>query len=332
MASPMSEKSLYQAAIVIASLEEEVAAEVCRHLDRELVQRIAMQIASLGPTPQRERQSLVQGFLETCQDGKELGGRRFAQHLLNRVLGAPELDEELVLESTGQLGALRTVADREPHVLWRACEHETPQVVAAVLSQLPPGNAAKLLHMMPEEVRTEVAYRASNLGPTSPGAMEAVVRSLTESARCPTAEGQGQHDTGLEFLLSLLQNVDRATEKSLLEGLKSLDGEFATSVEERLVTFEDLFNLDDRSVQTLLRAVPIQTLALALRGADEKIKRRAQSNLSSRIQEELTQEMELMGPVRVSQVEQAQREVTNLAREMADRGEFDLHQEHNEYI
>lgn len=324
------EQRLRQAAILIASLERTVATEVCRHLDRDTVQRLASQIADLGPVAPDERGCVLEQFSHRLQGGASLGGRDYARYLLAEVLGKTEVDEDLAVEATA--GALRSMADREPHVLWRALEHESRQMVAVVLSQLQPGQVARLLQLVPAESRAQVAYRAANLGPIAPGTLEALLRCLTESAY-HAAESEGpREETGVDFLLEVLQSVDRGTERQLLEGLRQLDEEFAASVEDHLVTFEDLFRLEDRGLQTLLRQVQMQTLALALRGSEDSLRQRAQSNLSSRMQEELQQEIELMGPVRVAQVEEAQRQFTTLARDLADKGELDLRPEQAEYI
>jgi len=323
---------LYQAAVIIASLEEEVAAEICRHLDHDTVQRLASEIAALQTVPREVRQRLAQEFVGLYHAEPNLGGRRYAEQLLTKVLGTPTLDEELASRAKYDIETLRSVVARDPHVLWRALENETKQVVAAVVAQLHSPEAASLLQLMPQGLQAEVAYRAANLGLTSPGAVEATTRAIAEATWTATAQQGKQEETGLQFLLDVLQNVDRSTEKQLLQGLKEINGDFTTGLEEQLVTFEDLFNLEERPLQTLLRQVEVQTLARALRGVDDKIKQHALNNLSTRMQEELQQEMELMGQIRASQVEAAQREITNLARKLEEDGEIDLRPEEGEYI
>jgi flagellar motor switch protein FliG len=323
---------LYRAAVVLASLDEEVAAEICRHLDRDTVQRLARQIAGLGPAPPGLRDALIQEFVRGFRSGGGLGGREYAQQLLTKVLGSPDLDAETSEESAAPMRAIQAVAEHDPHVLWRALQDETKQTIAAVVSQLRPYSVAHILQLMPPAVRTEVGYRAANLGPTSPGALESALRSLVEVTHGADSPQGSRQGPGLQFMLDVLQSVDRNTERQLIEELKGMDADFATRLEEQMVTFEDLFVIEDRELQGLLRQVRTQTLALALRGADEMIRKRALANLSSRLQEELRQEMELMGPAKVAEVEQAQREVTNLAREMEERGELDLRKEKVEYI
>jgi len=202
-----------------------------------------------------------------------------------------------------------------------------------VLAQLRPQDAARLMQLIPEQMRAEVVYRAANMGPTSPGAMEAIIQSLIASTHTPTAaEAATEQQSGVQFLVDILQNLDRSTERQLLGALKEIDGDFAGGVEEQLLVFEDLFKLDDRQLQALLRRVQPQTLALALRGTDDSIKQRALTNISTRAREEVEQEMELTGPVRATEVEKAQREITNLARKLEAEGEINLQPEQVEYI
>jgi len=324
--------NLYRAAVILASLEEEVAADICRYLDRETVQDLAAQIAALGPVASFERRALLGDFLEAFQDRANLGGREYARQLLTKVFGSEGVEDDLFNESRTHLWALRAMAEREPHVLWRALEIETPQVIAVVLAQLRAPDAAALLQLMPPDLRAAILYRAANLGPTAPGALEMVARSLTEATPSTITDEGGAQSSGIEFLVEIMQNVDRTTEKQVMESLREVAPEFAATMEERLVTFEDIFQIESRALQNLLRQVVVPTLALALRGADERLRQAASANLSTRMQEELAQEIELMGPVRVTQVEEAQREVTNLARSLEEKGELDLRRGKVEYI
>lgn len=298
--------SLRKGAIVLASLGMDRATQICRHLPQE-------------------QKEVLDGFAMASQRILSLGGADYARALLSEVTGeTAQLDEAF----SSELDRLRALADSEPHVLWRNIQNETAQMIAVIISQLPPAKAAEILGFMNEQKQGEVAYRAANLGPLAPGALAARV----EGKVVRPEDTQKETTSGLEFLLEIFEYVDRSSEKQMLQLLSDIDKEFAEQVDENLVTFESLFDLDDKPLQILLRQAESATLALALKGVEDKYKQRVMENLSERAEETLTEEIELLGPVKVTDVDAAQKQITNLARELAESGEISPRKEEEEYI
>jgi len=312
--------NLRKGAIVLASLGTDRATQICKHLPRGAVKQLAEEIAKLGPVGVEEQKEVLDEFAAASQQILSLGGVDYARSLLSEATGeAAELDAEF----SSELERLRMLADSEPHVLWHNIQNETPQMIAVIISQLPAAKVAEILGFMDEEKRGKVAYRAANLGPLGPGALEAIRLQDTE---------QETTTSGLEFLLPIFEHVDRSSEKQILQVLGNIDEEFAKQVDENLVTFESLFDVDDKSLQMLLRQVESGTLALALKGVEDEWRDRVMQNLSERAQEALSEEIELLGPVKVADRDAAQKPVTNLARELDENGEIRLRQEEEEYI
>ncbi len=283
----------------------------------------------LGAVDPQEQQEILDGFAMASQRILSLGGADYARALLSKVTGqTAQIDEAF----SSELGRLRALADSEPHVLWRNVQNETPQMIAVIISQLPPVKAAEILGFMNEQKRGEVAYRAANLGPLAPGALAALAARVEGKVVQPADTEEETTTSGLEFLLEVFEHVDRSSEKQILQLLSDIDKEFAEQVNENLVTFESLFDLDDKSLQILLRQAESATLALALKGVEDKYKQLAMKNLSERAQETLTEEIELLGPVKVADVDAAQKQITNLARELDESGEISLRKEEEEYI
>lgn len=316
-------------AIVLASLGMDRATQICKYLPQETVKQLAEEISKLGVVDPQEQKEVLDGFAAAAQHILSLGGIDYAQALLSEVTGGTaKLDETF----SSELERLQALADSEPHVLWRNIQTETPQMIAVIISQLPPAKAAEILGYMNERKRGEVAYRAANLGPLAPGALAALSARVEGKVVQPADSEEETTTSGLEFLLEIFEHVDRSSEKQILQLLSDIDKEFAEQVDENLVTFESLFDLDDIFLQILLRQAESATLALALKGVADKYKQRVMENLSERAQQVLTEELALLGPVKGTDVDAAQKQITNLARELAESGEISLRKEEEEYI
>jgi len=203
-------------------------------------------------------------------------------------------------------------------------------MVAVVLSQLSPQKAAQVLAQWPAEQRSDLALRVAKLGHLAPGALEAIGEVLGRQAY--RVDDEGSADQGLEFVVRLLEGMDRGASKQALAELRERDAELAEQVEDRLFTFENVLQLTDAYLQVLLRGLDNAVIAQALKGADQAVRERIFANLSERGREMLEQEIELLGPVLVRDVEAAQREFVSLALELEQAGEITLSSEDAEYI
>jgi flagellar motor switch protein FliG len=228
------------------------------------------------------------------------------------------------------LERLRSLSSMDSHALCRILSGETPQMVALVLGQLSAQKAAQVLSVWPEEQRADLALLVAKQGQSAPGAVEAVGEALGQHLY--RGQDRRRKDAGTGFVVKLLEDMDRSASKRLLDQLRASDQELADQVESQLFTFDNVVQLPDRDLQLVLRALEHATIARALKGMDDEIRQRILTNLSERGQEMLRQEIELLGPVLVSEVETAQKEFARKALELEEAGEIALASGASEYI
>jgi flagellar motor switch protein FliG len=245
------------------------------------------------------------------------------------VLGRQSTSPEDERRKTA-LQRLRSLNNAKPASIHRMLADETPQMVAVLLSQLTPQKASQVLKEWPAETRSDLAFRVARMERLAPGAIEAIGEVLGRQAY--RVDDEGSADRGLNFVVHLLEDMDRGSSKRLLGELRDRDQELADQVEDRLFTFENVVQLSDTDLQTLLRGLEHATIARALKGVDESIRDRIFANVSERARDILEQEIEFLGPVLVRDVENAQKEFVNLALDLEQAGEITLTTEEAQYV
>ncbi len=323
--------NIRKAAVIIASLGTELASQVCSHLDEALVRAIADEVARLDAINAEEYSAVLREFSASCLQTEQIGGIDMAQEILNNTLGTSHGSDLLMRDGDG-LERLRQMADMEPHLIARRLEVELPQTAAVLLSQLAAAKAAAVVQNMPEKRRGEILARTATLQPLAPGALQALATGLEEMFVPENSQSHNNPDNTFSFLLDIMTNSDRQTQQSLLDDLRERAPELAARIEQSLFTFEDLLKLPDRTLQTVLRAVETQTLALALKGLDEQSKARVTENLSERATQALEEDLEALGPVRVSDVENARAQLAAQARALEEAGDITIDYEDVTYI
>ncbi len=325
----MTAPDIRKAAIVLASLDLEAAVNVCRHMPEVEAEQVIAAMARLGSIDAGEQQEALQAFDEVLARPEGLQASEHAERLMAAVLGRQSLspDDERRRKA---IARLRSLSNAEPASIRRMLMEETPQMVSVVLSQLTPEKAAQVLREWPPEVRSDLALRVARMERLAPGAIEAIGEVLGRQAY--RVEEGGQADRGLQFVVHLLEDMDRGSSKRLLGELRERDPELADEVEGQLFTFENVVQLSDQDLQTLLRGLEHATIARALKGVDGNVRDRIFANISERAREILEQEMEFLGPVLVRDVENAQREFVTLALELEQAGEITLTTEEAQYV
>jgi len=314
--------TLRRAAIVVAGLGTELAVKVCSQLDEDCVRLIAEGISALGTVPPEERVVSANEVFGGEITGEALGGRAYARKLLTGTLGAHRAAEVISIQDGSAF--FSRLADMQTIALLQTLEQELPQTIALVLSQLPAQMTGDLLQRMPPEHKAEVAYAIACLRPPPSGVLREVGEQLCEEARAGTKLDRRQAINGREVLIGALTKVDRASEKEILSGLAERDPALAQEIGESLLTFEDLLALDGRYLQLLLRNVDTRVLAMALKATEAADRETVLQNLSTRGRQVLEQEIELLGRVRVKDVEEAQGQIVLVARELEGKGEIVL--------
>ncbi|MEA3401033.1 MAG: FliG C-terminal domain-containing protein [Armatimonadota bacterium] len=325
----LQQADLRKAAIVLASLDVDAAIDICRHMPDVEAEQLIRYMADLGAVDPDEQRQALEDFHDYLARPGGLRPAEHAERLMAEVLGQQSLSDEDERRRAA-VRRLRGLNSAEPASIRRMLSEEMPQTVAVVISQLTPEKAAQVLNQWPAEIRSDLALRVAKMERLAPGAIEAIGEVLGRQAY--RAEEAGRGDRGLEFVVRLLEDMDRSASKRLLTELRERDAQLADEVEDRLFTFENVVQLADADLQVLLRGLEHKTIARALKGVDESVRERIFANLSERGREILTQEIEFLGPVLVREVEAAQKAFVHLALELEQAGEITLTTDEAQYI
>ncbi len=325
----MTGADMRKAAIVLASLDIETATAICRQMPEVEAEQLISEMGQLGVIDPEEQRRTLTEFHERMARPANLQASEHAERLMATVLGRPMGSDEGERRRSA-LQRLRRLSTAEPGSIRRLLAEETPQMAAVVLSQLPTRKAAQVLNEWPPAMRSDLALRVARMERLAPGAIEAMAEVLGRQAY--RVDDEGSADRGLEFVVHLLEDMDRGASKQLLSELRERDADLADQVEDRLFTFENVVQLGDADLQVLLRGLEQATIARALKGVDESVRERIFANVSERAREMLEQEIEFLGPVLVRDVEAAQKEFVMLALELEQAGEIALSTDEAEYV
>src|SRR5579872_540816 len=313
-----------KAAVVLLSLEKALAAEVMAQLRKEEVEALTMEIAKLDDVTREEQDGAIEEFynLGMARVHIERGGMDYAHDLLEQSLGKDKagaiLDSVKQSLSSVPFGFLHK-AGAENLLTFVIEEH--PQTIALILSHLPSSLSAQVLSKLPSNKQLEVVRRVASMEQTSPEVVRDVEKSL-ESRMTSMFNQQLEKAGGVSSVAQMLNVTDRMTNKAILESLEQESPELVDQIRRLMFVFDDLMKLDDRSIQALLKEVDNSQWALALKGSSEELKAKVLSNLSQRAAALLQEEMEYLGPVRVSDVEAMQQQIVDTVRRLEDSGEI----------
>jgi len=315
-----------QAAILLMSLGEAEAAEILKHLGAKEVQRLGAAMAKLENVSREQASSVVTNFVNALEEQTSLGvgADDYVRRVLIGALGEERaggvIDRILVGQSSKGLEALKWMDTKAVAEIVR---NEHPQIIAIVLSYLDSDQAAELLALLPERVRPDVLMRIATLDGIQPNAL----RELDEIMEKQFANNNSSRSSSLggrKSAANILNLMDSSSEQILLDKIGEFDQHLSQEIAELMFTFDNLLDIDDMGIQRLLRDVNSETLVLALKGADNSLRDKVLTNMSSRAAEMLRDDMENRGPARVSDVEAAQKEILEVTRRLADEGEIML--------
>jgi flagellar motor switch protein FliG len=313
-----------KAAILMITLGPDIAADIYRGLSDEEIEQITLEVANIGTVPQELTWQVIEEFYHTAMAKQYIshGGISIAREILEKALGpgkAMEVIERLqgMLQGT-PFDFLKKV---DPNHLLNFIQSEHPQTIALILAHLEFDQSAIIMSALPPELQTEVALRIATMDQTSPEIISEVERVLERKIATVLSQ-EFSVAGGIEALAELLNRVDRATEKSILETLEEENQELAVEIKKLMFTFDDVILLDDRAIQQVLREVDFKELSVALKGGNEEVKTKIFSNISSRAADNIREDMEYMGPVRIKQVEEAQQKIVAIIRRLEEAGEI----------
>ena len=312
-----------KAAIAVVALGARTASEIFQYLDERKIEQLTMEIASLGTISSDVKEQVLDEFYDAYESESYLAGDLdYVQQVLERALGRPRAIEIVdKISASLQEQPFSFAREIDAAQLTSFIENEHPQTIALVLAHLHTDQAATVLSLLPMEVQIEVAKRLAEMDRTSPEVVQEVEKVLKD--RLLSIGGQDYTAAGgIEALVDILNRVDRATEKTILEDLEEQDPVLAEEVKKLMFVFEDITLLDDRSIQVVLKEIDMKDLTLALKAASEAVMTRIVSNMSDRAAEMLKEDIEFMGPVRLRIVEDAQQRIVNVIRRLDDSGEI----------
>lgn len=312
-----------KAAILLISLGTETAAQVYKHLSDDEIEQLSMEIANVQTVDNEQKQNILREFHEiaVAQEYISQGGLQYARDVLERAYGEEKAVEVISrLTATLQVRPFDLARKSQPSQVLNFIQNEHPQTIALVLSHLEPEQAAMILSALPEEERADIARRIAVMESTSPEVLKQV-ENVLEQKLSATVSHDYSSVGGVDTVVQILNGVDRSTEKTILETLEIQDPELAEEIKKRMFVFEDIVNLDDRSIQRVIREVENEDLQLALKVASEEVKDAIFRNMSKRMVEMFQEEMEYMGPVRLRDVEEAQMRIVSTIRRLEESGE-----------
>ena len=312
-----------KAAILLMSLPEEEAARVMSKLDPKEVEAVSIEIAKLGLVTGDEQHLVINEFAAAnpATLGGSTGGLEVAKNLVEKAFGKDATGTiDNVRQSIEALpfGFLKNV-DTQNLLTFLADEH--PQTIALILSHLPPSYGAEVLSGLPIERQLAVVRRVANMGQTSPEIIQEVEQGL-ESRMASLMSQSFENAGGVAAVAEILNVTDRATERSLLENLAQEDPALVENIRRLMFVFEDIAKFADKDVQTVLKNVESSQWAMALKGASDDLKQKILGNMSQRASDLLREEMDYLGPVRISSVEQAQQQIVDVIRNLEDAGQI----------
>ena len=323
-----------KAAMLMLLMGEEHAAQVIQHLEPKDIQTLGKKMVEVANLPKDVVNAVLDDFLISTSQMSDLGteNSEYIQRVFNKALGedraSAALEKIIPEQSLKGLDMLRWMDANE---IYTAIEEEHPQVIAVVLSILDHDVAGDLIKMFPEEVRSDIIARIGSLK----GIQASALARLEEVLKLQFLQKNNTSKTpfgGVEAAAKILNFSGSEIETSILKSVGAQDQKLAEAIEENMVTFMDLESMDNKSLQTLIRELDNELLIPALKGADESVKEMFLENMSERARELFEDDLEAMGPIRVSEVDKAQKEIMRIARRLSGEGEIMLSGGGNEFI
>ena len=313
-----------KAAIFLLAIGPDMAADVMKTLGEPEVDTLTYEIARLDKITPEEKEQVLQEFQELmmAQDFITRGGIDQARAILEKALGSQKaMDIVNRLTSSLQVRPFDFVRRQDPSHLLNFIQNEHPQTIALILSYLDANKAALTLSALPHQIQADVTRRIAKMDRTSPEILREVERVLERKLSTLSSEDFAAAG-GIEAVVEVLNNVDRGTEKGIIEALEEEDPELAEEIKKKMFVFEDIVLLDDKAIQKTLRELDNQDLAKALKAVDTEVQEKIFRNMSKRAASLLREDMDFMGPVRLKDVEESQQKIVNIIRKLEEEGEI----------
>lgn len=315
---------IQKVAILLVGLGPSVSVEIVKQLTEPEIDLLTMEISNVRQLKNSQTEAVIDEFYEMvlAKDYMNEGGLGYARNILEQALGKDKaMDTINRLSNRLQVKPFSFARKADPLQILNILQHEQAQTIALVLSYLDAKQSSQILSQLPNEKQAEVARRIALMESTSPDVIHQVEQILERKL---TATGTQDYTAtgGVEAIVRVLSNVDRGTEKSILSELEGDSPDLVAEIKKRMFVFEDVVNLDTRSIQRIVREVSDADLTFALKVASDEVKDSIYRNMSSRRADVIREEIEVMGPVKLKDVENAQTNIVGLIRNLEEKGEI----------
>ena len=315
-------------AALLITLGPSAASEVMKHIeDESTLEQITIEIAGLSKLPQDVIEAIVEEFHAVFQASSLLaaGGMNYAKELLEKAYGSSEANEILnKLVTILNSNPFQFFNEADPVQLATSFQNENPQLIALILAYLKPEQSAKVLNCLAPNVQYKVALKIAQMETANPEIISEVEK-IVESRFSNIVASDFSKAGGTKTLADILNSTDRSTEKNVIDTMEIEKPDLAEDVRSLMFVFEDIVQLDDSSIQRVLREIDTKELALSLKGAKEEVKQKILKNMSERAQAVILEDMEYMGPVRTKEVQRAQSKVVGVIKALEAVGEVTIY-------
>lgn len=313
-----------KSAILILSLNPSAAGRLLRELDTEFVEEVTRVLAQVGDVPRDMRDRVIEEFyhLRMDSDSQKEGGLDYAKLLLKESLDQGMADRIIQqIQTHVQKTPFAFLQKAESENLRTFIQDEHPQTIALIVSHLPHHKASEILTGLPVQKQIEVVRRVADMEQTNPSVIAEVERGL-ESRLASMLMHPLERVGGVQTVAEILNLCDRASERAILEGIEAEDPDLVESIRRLMFVFEDILNVNDKGIQSVLKEVDNDELCTALKTASDALKEKIFTNMSSRASQLIKEDMEYMGPTRLSDVEAAQQRIVDIVRRLEEVGEI----------
>lgn len=313
-----------KAAIALVAFGTEVSSLVLRTLNEEDLERLTVEIANLRDVPADLEEQVIKDCHEIFMARQYVsqGGIDFAKSILENAVGNKRAQEILTrLESSLRTSGFNMLKNIDPQQLVHFIRNEHPQTISLILTQLIPPQAAAVLSELPPELQSEVSLRVATMEKISPEVLKEVEATL-EAHFQDTAGRDLSVSGGSKTIAEILNIIETSAEKNILQAIEAEDADLASEIKNMMFVFDDLVLLDDRGVQRLLKEVETKDLAISLKAAADEVKNKIFANVSERVSLLIKEEMEFMGPMRLTDVEAAQQRIVETIRRLEEEGQI----------
>ena len=313
-----------RAATVIIALGVERASALYKHMEPEDVEQLTLEVAKMGFLGSEQTEAILQEFFQLCRTNRAVteGGLEYARTVLEKAYGAQTADELLgKVTKSLQNRNFSFMEKADDKSLFSALQNERPQTISLVLSYVDPDKAAGVIAQLDEKRQVQVVESMAKIESVSPTAVKIIEAEMRKKFSSIVTSANVKVG-GIDYVANVMNNLDRTSEKNIFDGLSAYDQELADEIRKRMFVFEDIITMDDRSVQRFVRDCDPRDLVLALKAANEEVSKKLLSNMSTRMAQNIRDDLEITTNVKLKDVEDAQQRIVDIIRDLEEKNEI----------